>query len=123
MRKKFIARQTSVCIGSNKSRTVIVRTFKNDLMRGGPPFAERWDAKGVTPLEATCCTSVTHDALIPSSVSEDTEMTYPVFVTPNPFSATFLHSLIRHLSIACCVHSIHNLINLIIIRKFLNDLY
>lgn len=71
MRKKFIARQTSVCIGSNKSRTAIVRTFKNDLMRGGPPFAGRWDAKGVTPLEATCCTSVTHDALIPSSVSED----------------------------------------------------
>lgn len=38
-------------------------------MRGGSPFAERWDT-GVAPLEATCCMSVTHDALIPSSVSE-----------------------------------------------------
>lgn len=67
-RKKFIARQTSVCIGSNKSRTAIVRTFKNDLMRGGSPFVRRWWDAGVVPLEATCCTSVTHDALISNCV-------------------------------------------------------
>lgn len=89
------SRRTSKCglYRSNRSQTAGVRTFKNDLIRPGlacTGLTEGW-ARGVVPRKATCCTPVTHDALVRSSSPEHLPLSLPlpVFIAPNPFSVTF----------------------------------
>lgn len=78
---------------SNRSQTASVRTFKNDLMWPGLACtgATEERVRGKLPRKATCCTSVTHDALVRSSNPEHHPLSLPlpVFILPNPFSVTF----------------------------------